>query len=129
VYCIGRHNDGLPAEIAQNGHRKRLTTTSTRDTRLNTIAMTTLATNHRTGKKMSASQHSPSWKKSLQYKCSFCREYLRKVPLTAFWLMLLLFGFRRYYCPHCFQMRVRPGGWLKMALAPFWLILNVLKGR
>jgi hypothetical protein len=81
------------------------------------------------GKKMSAQKHSPKWTDSIRYKCHFCRNVLLKVPSDSVWFLFLLLGFRRFYCPHCFEMRIRPCGWLRGLLAPAWILFNVLRGK
>ena len=68
---------------------------------------------------MSAPRHSPIWVEAKRFRCDFCRDVLLRVPPTAFWFAVSLIGFRRYYCPHCFQERIRPCGWLKYLFLPF----------
>jgi hypothetical protein len=79
------------------------------------------------GTVMNTSKESRPWLQSLKYKCHFCRKVLVKVPLSGLWYLLLLLGFRSYYCPHCFGARIRPCGWLRLLLAPFWAIFNLLR--
>lgn len=81
------------------------------------------------GKLMNAPRHSQLWKEVLRYRCDFCRNVRVPIPLTAVWLFVWLLGFRQDYCPHCFQVRVRPCGWLKMLLMPFRIIAWVIRSR
>ena len=78
---------------------------------------------------MSKSKESRQWLESLKYKCHFCRNVLLKVPLSGLWLILAVLGVRCWYCPHCFEMRIRPCGWLRLVLAPFWAVFNMLPRR
>gem|GEM_PF-420367 len=66
------------------------------------------------------------WRDALRHRCGFCRVIMRTVPLTFLWGMVWPLGLRRYYCPHCFEMRVKPTGWLLMVLAPFRLVIRLL---
>lgn len=81
------------------------------------------------GRPMSASKHSPRWIEAIRYKCHFCRNVLRKVPLESIWFLLLPLGFRRLYCPHCFEMKIRPSGWLRLLISPLWILFNFLRGK
>ena len=83
----------------------------------------------RSGKLMSAPRHSPLWKEVLRYRCDFCRNVRVRVPLTALGFLVWLLGFRGYYCPHCFQVRIRPCGWLKLLLAPFRFIAGIFRSK
>ncbi len=78
---------------------------------------------------MSAPRHSPLWSEALRYRCGFCRKVMVRVAPTAFWFLAGLLGFRQYYCPHCFQVRVRPFGWLKVLLRPFRFIAGFIRRR
>ena len=79
-----------------------------------------------TGNVMGKSKESRQWLQSLKYKCHFCRNVLLKVPLSGLWLILAVLGVRCWYCPHCFEIRIRPCGWLRLVLAPFWAVINML---
>lgn len=51
--------------------------------------------------------------------CYFCRDQLKTVPLEGVEPVLLVFGLRHYYCPHCFQISTHTGSWLAVLLWPF----------
>jgi len=54
----------------------------------------------------------PKWLNYVPYRCSFCRENLKKLPLRGLdWLRLLLL-LRPYHCPHCFCCSIRPFAWI-----------------
>ena len=82
--------------------------------------------NHR---KMAPPSFSARMAEALRYKCSFCRAHMSKVPLTLLWIPLWLIGFRQYYCVHCFEIRIRPTGWLRWLLSPFRMLFRFLSGR
>ena len=50
-----------------------------------------------------------NFKLTLPSHCHFCRDELRRVPFRGFELVRILYGVRRYYCPHCFQIVPRAG--------------------
>ncbi len=78
---------------------------------------------------MSAPRHSTLLFELLRYRCGFCRKVMARVPPTAFWFLAGVLGLRKYYCPHCFQVRVRPFGWLKVLLVPFRLMAGMFKPK
>ncbi|MFO0977363.1 MAG: hypothetical protein U0996_13265 [Planctomycetaceae bacterium] len=46
--------------------------------------------------------------------------------MKGFSYALWILGFREYYCPHCFEIRVRPAWWLKWLVAPFRYLWQAL---
>jgi hypothetical protein len=59
-------------------------------------------------------------KSDFSYRCSFCRDVLKPVPRDALQVALCVLGLRHMQCPHCFGTRIRPYGWLKILVMPFW---------
>lgn len=57
--------------------------------------------------------------RSLNYRCSFCLKVMTPAPLMGLGYLLVLFGLRRQYCPHCFSSYLLPYGWLRYVLFPF----------
>ena len=68
-----------------------------------------------------------NFKLTLPSHCHFCRDELRRVPFRGFELVRILYGVRRYYCPHCFQIVPRAGGWLAVLLLPLSLLVRFLR--
>jgi hypothetical protein len=60
----------------------------------------------------------------LRYKCGFCREILVPVPATILWYAATLAGCGRFYCPHCFEIQIRPCGWLRWLLLPIRMVAS-----
>lgn len=62
--------------------------------------------------------------KSLQqaspYKCGFCQEFLRPVPLSVAECFRALTLTRTHFCPHCFDVFVRPAGLLRHVPGLVW---------
>lgn len=63
----------------------------------------------------------------VEYKCYFCRESLKPIAPSIGERLLTLAGVRHLYCPHCFEVKLRPWGWLKVMLWPFVFVSRCLK--
>ena len=78
---------------------------------------------------MSQRKQEKRWFSFLQYRCGFCRDVLRYVPLRGIWWLLCLLGFRQFYCPHCFGISIRPTSWFRWLLTPFRCLYHWTLGR
>ncbi len=54
------------------------------------------------------------------YKCCFCQEFLRPVPLSVAECFRALALTRTHFCPHCFDMFRRPAGLLRHVPGLVW---------
>lgn len=63
---------------------------------------------------------------SLKYRCGFCRVVQHRVPRNFAWHLIRVLGLSRYYCPHCFQIQIRPSGWLRLVMLPFRVVAHCL---
>lgn len=61
----------------------------------------------------------------VEYKCHFCRDRLKTVEPTMREYALALFGLRNHFCPHCFEISLRPVGWLKLLTSPLVVLARV----
>ena len=41
--------------------------------------------------------------------------------------VLTVLGLRHLQCPHCFEVRLRPYGWLRLLLLPFWGAVKLVR--
>ncbi|MBL8818073.1 MAG: hypothetical protein JNL58_18750 [Planctomyces sp.] len=66
-------------------------------------------------------------KLKVTYRCGFCRDPLMPAPLKGIGWVLAIFGIRDHFCPHCFQLKPRPWGWLKVVLWPVFMVMKFFK--
>lgn len=66
-----------------------------------------------------------SWLR-MSYRCHFCRDPLKPIHYSFSEFVFSLFGMRHYYCPHCFEVTLHTGGWLRFIGWPFLLIWRFL---
>ena len=52
------------------------------------------------------------------FRCNFCREDLKRTRTNPVTCLTMVFGIRRYRCPHCFAPYWRPCGLLRMLMCP-----------
>ena len=60
------------------------------------------------------------------YRCRFCRDQLKPMPYRLADAVFFVLGLRPHYCPHCFEISLRPAGWLRIVWWPFLLLWRLV---